>query len=215
MKFSRCFLLAIASILMLAGCNSLSDISRKHQQSAQHIKTESQRYNIMGQGVISEETMLEYLMKYNKKIPKKKAAYIVRTYIWESAYEGVNHDVAFVQMCHETNFLRFGGTVSTDQNNFCGLGTINNDIKGCYFTDMRSGIRAHIQHLKAYASTKSLANKCLDPRFLLVKRGSAKNIFALTGKWAVDPNYGQSLQQKIDVIIDMENKLRGKTKSNT
>ena len=36
--------------------------------------------------------------------------------------KGSNSDVAFAQMCLETGFLRFGGLVTMDMNNFCGLG---------------------------------------------------------------------------------------------
>jgi hypothetical protein len=118
--------------------------------------------------------MLKYLMNVNVTIPKKKAAYVVRTYILEASYEGVNHDVAFVQMCHETNFLRFGGDVSPSQNNFCGLGTISSSNVGVSFPDIRTGIRAHIQHLKAYASSRALSHRCVDPRFMLIRRGSAR-----------------------------------------
>ncbi len=210
MSFGKYLFLFSITVLILAGCNSVSDISRKSNTSTSFVKAESQRYQIMGRGVLSEKTMLDYLTKYNKKIPQRKAAYIIRTYIWESAYEGVNHDVAFAQMCHETNFLRFGGDVSAVQNNFCGLGTTGNSVVGYCFTDIKTGIRAHIQHLKAYSSTKPLTNRCVDPRFALIKRGSAKSIFDLTGKWAVDINYGKSLQKKIIALIDMENESRQK-----
>ncbi len=208
MRASKYFLLISFFILVLAGCNSVSDSSRKTNVKTSFLRTEAKRYQIMGKGSISENTLLTYLTKNNKKISRRKAAYIVRTYIWECAYEGVNHDVAFVQMCHETNFLRFGGDVSADQNNFCGLGTIGNSVVGHCFPDIKTGIRAHVQHLKAYASIKPLVNRCVDPRFALVIRGSAKDIFDLTGKWATDSNYGKSLQKKLDTLIDMENEAR-------
>jgi hypothetical protein len=162
----------------------------------------------METGVISEQAMLKYLLEHNRRISPKKAAYIVRTYIWESYYEGVNHDIAFVQMCYETSFLYFKGAVLPFQNNFCGLGTLSDSRVGLLFPDIRTGIRAHIQHLKAYGSLQSLINRCVDPRFSLIRRGSATDIFELTGKWSVNRNYGESIKKKIDVLIDMENSLR-------
>ena len=208
MSVSRYFFLISISVLVLAGCHSVYDTSQKSEKTQMFVKTEPQRYQIMGKGAVSENTLLNYLMRVNKRISPRKAAYVVRTYIWECAYEGVNHDVAFVQMCHETNFLRFGGDVSATQNNFCGLGATGNSYIGYCFPDMKTGIRAHVQHLKAYGSTKPLVNRCVDPRFALVIRGSARNVSELTGKWAMDGNYGRSLRKKIDMLINFENESR-------
>jgi hypothetical protein len=186
----------------------MQDASNGNGENIALLRAGPSKYNIMGKGVASERAMLKYLLGYNKKISEKKAAYIVRTYIWEANYEGVNHDIAFTQMCHETGFLRFGGSAMPVQNNFCGLGSVNDSTAGIFFPDIRTGIRAHIQHLKAYASSKSLANRCVDPRFALVRRSTAKNIFELTGKWAADPNYGELIKKKIDSMLGIENELR-------
>jgi hypothetical protein len=193
---------------MLVGCNFIASSYKKSPDSNVPFNKSDRRYAIMGKGVASEQAMLEYLSRHNRRIAHKKAAYIVRTYAWECAYEGVNHDIAFVQMCHETGFLYFKGTVSPAQNNFCGLGTLSDSHIGLLFPDIRTGIRAHVQHLKAYASSQPLTNRCVDPRFALIRRGSATNIFELTGKWATDRQYGESLKKKIDILIDIENSLR-------
>jgi hypothetical protein len=161
-------------------------------------------YNIMGVGKSTERMLFRYMRQHNTTIGKQKLKYIIRTYISESAYEGINHDVAFIQMCHETNFLKFGGAVKANQNNFCGLGTLNYDVSGACFFTIKDGIRAHIQHLKAYGSRLPLNNSCIDPRFDLIPRGSAKSVCDLTGKWAVDGRYGEALQQKIDALLGVE-----------
>jgi hypothetical protein len=207
----RYLLLVLVSVFALSGCNTVSNVSKKDSDDSALLRIGTSRYDIMGKGVISERVMLRYLLSYNKKISPKKAAYVVRTYVWEANYEGVNHDVAFAQMCLETNFLRFGGTATLCQNNFCGLGTINDSTVGFFFPSIRMGIRAHIQHLKAYAVSKNLVNRCVDPRFALIKRSSAKNIFELSGKWATDPSYGNSIKKRIDLMLDMENELRQHT----
>ncbi|MDR2435862.1 MAG: glucosaminidase domain-containing protein [Puniceicoccales bacterium] len=204
----RYLFLVFVSVFMLVGCNFVASSYKKTPDSNLPLKKDSPRYSIMGKGVASEQAMLEYLLKHNRRMSTKKTAYIVRTYMWECAYEGVNHDIAFVQMCHETGFLHFKGAVSPSQNNFCGLGTLSDSHIGLFFPDIRTGIRAHVQHLKAYASSQPLTNRCVDPRFALIKRGSATNIFELTGKWAVDRRYGESIKKKIDTLIDIENSLR-------
>ncbi|MDR1804516.1 MAG: glucosaminidase domain-containing protein [Treponema sp.] len=119
-------------------------------------------------------------------------------YIEETAVEGVNSDVAFAQMCLETGFLRFGGLVTADMNNFCGLGAVSLDQRGVSFPNPRMGVRAHIQHLKAYASEEPLKQALVDPRFQYVRRGSSPAIVGLTGTWAEDRFYAD----KINSILE-------------
>jgi hypothetical protein len=116
----------------------------------------------------------------------------------ESYAEGVNHDTAFAQMCLETGFLRYGGLVSPDMNNFCGLGSTGPGHPGEIFPDPRTGVRAHIQHLKAYASEEPLNGTLVDPRYRYVKYGSSPAIDGLAGTWAADPKYAE----KITAILE-------------
>ena len=111
----------------------------------------------------------------------------------EAAIEGVRSDVLYAQIMLETNYLRFGGDVQSDQCNFSGLGATGNGNPGLSFQDVRTGIRASVQHLKAYASTDDLVNECVDPRFGYVDRGCAPSVYDLSGKWASDPQYGNKI----------------------
>lgn len=149
---------------------------------------------IMDQGKSEIEDLVSLLQFYNPDITYKQALAIASVYVTESLEEGVNHDIAFCQMVLETGFLNFGGTVQEYQNNFCGLGATAAHIKGESFPDVKTGVRAHIQHLKAYASHKSVNNKCIDRRFKYVKRGIAPTIYGLTGKWAADPLYDKKIE---------------------
>ena len=80
--------------------------------------------------------------------------------------EGVRGDIAFAQSCLETgNFSFAGSAVTLEQNNFCGMGVTANGLKGNSFSTAQLGIRAQVQHLKAYASTEPLKGECIDPRF--------------------------------------------------
>lgn len=121
----------------------------------------------------------------------------------EAQAEGVRAEVVFAQAMKETGWLRFGGAVKAEQCNFCGLGAVNSaPTSAASFKDVRTGIRAQVQHLKAYASTDALVNECVDPRFNLVKRGCAPTLEELNGKWAVPGDgYGESIAKMIDKML--------------
>ena len=126
---------------------------------------------IEGPGVARANDMSNYLTMKNSRIDRDLANEIALIYLEEARAENINQDVAFAQMCIETGFLSYGGTADAEQYNFCGLGVFNSHTKGESFSDMRLGIRAHIQHLKAYATTSQPVNEIVDPRFKNVKRG--------------------------------------------
>jgi len=160
---------------------------------------------IYSNGVLPAEKLAEYLKQNNPKLQKKETYSIALMYVEEAKKEGINHDIAFSQMCLETGFLKFGGDVDPEQNNFCGLGVTGGGVKGLSFADKRSGIRAHIQHLKAYASTDNLNQELVDQRFHYVKRGIAKNVDDLAGKWAMDKHYGNKIVNIISRIENLQN----------
>jgi hypothetical protein len=108
--------------------------------------------------------------------------------------------VAFCQMCIETNFLRFGGDVHRRQNNFGGIGAIGNGVPGDSFESVQIGIRAQIQHLKAYGNRRRLRRRLVDPRFAKVRRGSGRHVEDLSGKWAADLNYGAKIREKLQSL---------------
>ncbi|HEY9837461.1 MAG TPA: glucosaminidase domain-containing protein, partial [Vampirovibrionales bacterium] len=110
-----------------------------------------------------------------------------------AAIEGINYDIAFCQMCLETNFLRFNGEIQPTQNNFAGLGSVGGGNTAASFPSARIGVRAHIQHLKAYASIEPLVMEQVDPRFRFVARGIAPLLEQLSGRWAADLQYGQKI----------------------
>lgn len=99
----------------------------------------------------------------------------------EADAEGVRAEVVFAQSMHETGWLQFGGDVAAEQCNFAGIGATGG-VPGNSFTDVREGLRAQVQHLKAYASTEALNQSCVDPRFNYVNRGCAPTVEELGGK---------------------------------
>ena len=123
-----------------------------------------------------------------------------RIVVEESTIEGVKPEVVFAQEMLETKYLQFGGDVKAEQCNFAGLGATGNGNPGLSFGSVRLGIRAQVQHLKAYASTDSLVQECVDPRFKYVTRGSATTLSQLSGKWATGSWYGKSIYSIIKRI---------------
>jgi hypothetical protein len=122
----------------------------------------------------------------------------------EAAAEGVKAEVVFAQAMKETGWLGYGGDVKINQFNFAGLGATGGGANGASFDTVRQGIRAQVQHLKAYASKDPLKNACVDPRFQYVTRGSAPYVLWLGQKenpngvgWATGAGYGTSLTQMV------------------
>ncbi len=179
-------------------------ISREETKN-KNIISSSPSVIINDKGVFTYEKLADYLKINNPSIVKEHSYHIAKLYIEEAKKEGINHDVAFSQMCLETGFLKFGGDVDSVQNNFCGLGVTGEGVKGLSFDNPRSGIRAHIQHLKAYASTDDLNMELVDKRFHYVKRGIAPQVEDLTGKWATDIQYGNKITNIISKIEKFHN----------
>lgn len=146
---------------------------------------------IMSLGITSEVQLLLFL-KENNATALPMFGELPRYYREEAALEGVNHDIAFCQMCLETGFLRFGDDIKFDHNNFGRLAD-SNGSGNAKFPDQRTGVRAQIQHLKAYASTAPLVQPLVDPRFSYIARGTAPLLGQLTGRWASDPNYSTKI----------------------
>ena len=142
---------------------------------------------------LGDETFFRFFKNRNPEMNDNYLRTIIGIYKAECKSENISAASAFCQMCHETNFLRYGGTVRAYQYNFAGIGSTSSRERGAKFPDISTGIRAHIQHIKAYSSDEDPVNEIVDPRFSLVKRKSAYGIMDLTGKWAADPNYGKKI----------------------
>jgi hypothetical protein len=154
----------------------------------------------MSCGIANTEQMVDFFLETNPDGDVEEVSQIAKFYIEEAALEGVNHDIAFCQMLIETNYLRFTGIVCHAQNNFAGIGATGPNIQGDSFDSIRVGVRAQIQHLKAYASKSRIKNKKVDPRFEKVRRSSALYVKQLTEKWSLDPQYGSKIRVKLSSL---------------
>jgi stage II sporulation protein P len=155
---------------------------------------------IMGQPILTAKQLAAYALSRNNT-PKISCTLeeLAQMFIDEGKAEGVRGDLAFCQSMLETGVFGYGNRVLPEQNNYAGIGAVDNPEVGygAWFDTPREGVRAQIQHLKGYASTEPLNNECVDPRYeILVKhnlRGSAKTITQLSGKWAANEDYGQRI----------------------
>lgn len=175
--------------------------------------------NTDGTSNTSVEQMVTYFIANNGTYPSyytnnadiKSIRDFCQTYINECKTYNIKPEVAFCQAMKETNFLKFGGDVKESQFNFAGLGAVGNSASGASFKNVTEGIRAHVQHLYAYADRNATLadNVCVDPRFQYVTKGCAPYVEWLGQKenpvpgkgWATAEGYGYS------IINDYMNKL--------
>ena len=176
---------------------------------------------------VTVSQMVRYFEKYGKVYPSEVYALggapnittFCMIYYEEAAAENIAVEVAFTQAMKETGWLKFGGSVKPEQFNFAGLGSTAPGVTGADFSGygeegVRMGIRAQIQHLKAYASStiteSTLKYDCVDERFKYVKKGSAKYVEWLGQKenpdgygWATAPEYGLDILKMIQTLKTM------------
>lgn len=147
---------------------------------------------------------------FNARTPRPPGVYaatvpletMASLFIEEGAMEGVTGDVAFMQSVVETGWFRFSGSIPASFNNFAGIGATDSNPTPAVFPDARIGVRAQIQHLRAYADASALtctvpplANPCVDPRFhLVLPKGRTPTWNQMgNGNWASAPTYAGSI----------------------
>ena len=174
-------------------------------------------YTIMGTTTTTVDQMMKYYKSSGVNYPGNELGKggaptlesFCKLYLEEANAEGVRAEVAFAQTMLETGWLKYGGIVKIEQFNFAGIGALDGNSTGncATFPDVRTGIRAQIQHLKAYGSSGALTNSCVDPRFHLVKRNCAPYVQWLGQKenpqgngWATSERYGYNIMSGIQKL---------------
>lgn len=174
---------------------------------------------IMGAAKATAAQMTAYIRGVNPNVPQSVID-MIPLYLSEGQIEGVRGDVAFAQSCLETgNFTFEGSAVTLDQCNYCGMGVTAAGVKGNSFASPQIGIRAQIQHLKAYASTDDLKQACVDPRYKYVQRGCAPYVEWLGQRenpqglgWAAGAGYGEKILRILADVIATQAGGSGTTK---
>ena len=175
------------------------------------------QYPIMGSSDVTVQEMVDYFNASGEEYPAAELSEggadsietFCQMYYDEATAEGVRPEVAFAQTMKETGFLQYGGDASIEQFNFAGLGTTGNGVPGNSYPDVQTGIRAQIQHLKAYATSDSLNQECVDDRYEYVKKGSAPYVQWLGQQenpeglgWATGANYGYDIVGMIEEMSE-------------
>ena len=194
--------MVIALVLLIGACSARSPTNPGSGPSASEPPVA-----ILGP---SRLTAAQVTAWFNGRQPRPSGTYaasvpiesLVQLFLDEGRAEGITGDVAFMQSVLETGWFRFAGLVPATANNFSGIGATDAGPSPATFPDARTGIRAQIQHLRAYADSSALtctvpplAMPCVDPRFhLVLPKGKAPVWNRLgSGNWASAPGYGTSI----------------------
>lgn len=153
------------------------------------------KHPITGASLLNKEQMASFVLKTNPNpLINTSIHELAELFLITGEKEGIRGDIAFAQSIKETGYFTFTGDVVPEQNNYSGIGTVGGGVKGAFFNTPEEGVRAQIQHLKAYANKDELKTELNDPRFHLVTRGVSPHWEDLNGRWAVPGDgYGQSI----------------------
>ena len=105
---------------------------------------------------VTPNHLLAFARSHNKAFPAILKD-IANSYQRQGESLRVRWDFAFYQMLVVTNFLTYVEPwgqrmdLSPEQNNFAGLGTTGNGVKGENFQSMDIGVQAHLEHLLLYS----------------------------------------------------------------
>lgn len=216
--FSLC--LAVMLIFLTVGCTSAAKVkTEKIKFDKKLLKTvefvdagkrdtiiavlreSPEDITIFGDATANQGQMVNFI-KFRNPAPKINCTVeeLVKYYYEEAGREGIRPDIAICQAIKETGTWNYGGDVVPEQNNYCGLGTTGGGVKGAYFDTPQIGVRAHIQHLLSYTTTRKPKLAIVDPRYELIEKfrpqifGKIKNWTGLNGVWAVPgKQYGQDI----------------------
>lgn len=176
------------------------------------VENTSNYTKITSNPVATAEQMVAYVKAKNPNVAQSVID-MIPLYLSEGKTEGIAGDIAFAQSCVETGNFSFPQTtcnVTIDQNNYAMMGVVAAESKGESFATPQIGIRAQIQHLKAYANSDPLVGECVDPRFKYVARGSAPYVEWLGMKenpqgkgWASSAGYGKKILDVLKAVREM------------
>lgn len=117
-------------------------------------------------------------------------------YIKYGKMYGVNAEMAFMQMCHETKFLKYGGDVKPEQNNFAGIGAAGGGNPGESYDTIALGVEAHIQNLTLYSGKRIELSEIISARarkYIDIYLGRSTTWEGLQGTWGMDDQYWKKL----------------------
>ena len=149
---------------------------------------------------------------------------LARYFVTEGRAENVAGDIAFVQSILETGWFRFAsGQVTPEHNNFGGIGACDGGFcTVARFSSARMGVRAQVQHLRAYAdptvTSSNLAFGLQSPRFDLVQPKGRAPLWEDMGgvdpvhggvNWASDEQYSDKILRLYRELLDFARRNGG------
>lgn len=167
---------------------------------------------IKGKAQATKKQAAQLIAANNKNLPIGCSVGEIVDLYWEEAErEGIRPDLALSQALLETGYFNFGGAVEPWQHNFCGLGTIGGGVQGAAFKTPREGVRAHIQHLLAYASHDLPKTKLIDPRYdkahnLRLQNGLITKWSGLNWTWAMGGEYAEKIINTHQLMLRCEDR---------
>lgn len=178
--------------------------------------TEAGKTEIMGKAKAIAQQMALFARSKNAEpqLPACSLEQLAQFFLEEGEAEGVRGDVAFAQSLHETGFFKYGGIVLPTQNNYAGIGALNGNAKGqaATFPEPAHGCPGADPAPEGIRLQGGARERCVDPRFSLVTRGSAQYVEWLgasdnpNGKgWAVPgKGYGGKIVALLGQIMAFE-----------
>ena len=120
---------------------------------------------------------------------------------WEYGEKtGIRPDVLYAQSAKETAFGNYGGVVEPDFNNWAGIktrdgGPCDDPDAHQKFDTPEDGVRGHFNHMSAYVGKDPIGEP--HGRYSVVASlewaGSIRYVEELGGRWAPNPEYGDSV----------------------
>jgi hypothetical protein len=163
--------------------------------------TNARNISIEGTGWLTRNDIVRYIKGYNPNPPQYMES-LIDTYIWEADREGINHDIAVAQMCYATNYLKERQLINVY--NYAGFSAVNR--VPVTYRNMNDGIRAHIQHLKGYASHQLPKGNIIDQRYQILVtegiQGTVKTLDALFVRWS-PTNYQQYGNGIVNILKEL------------
>ncbi len=163
--------------------------------------------SIFGLPIATKAQAVSYIKQVNPNVKLSCTVEELVDWYWqESERENVRPDLALAQSLVETATYYYGGDVLHHQNNFCGLGTTGGGVRGAAFATPQLGVRAHIQHLLAYARKERPVTEIIDPRYdlahnLRLGRGLIDTWYGLNGTWAMGSLYCEKIMATYQKLL--------------
>ena len=123
----------------------------------------------------------------------------------------VNPAIAYAQAALETGYGKFGGVLTAEYKNPCGLknsagGDDGDPAAHHKFNTWQEGVQAHLDHLALYADAKGYPRKnTYDPRHTTWIQGKGKTVKQMAASWATDKEYSDKILRLYNELIKLAN----------